>query len=414
MSETLEIPLKDLRKWLEQETVSIVEPLKTEAKSLLEGVRDKLDDFSETCDKLLEDAEKEMDKGRSRTYRRARVAYKFAKNISELIDKVTFPDQISREILQMVCADLGRMLATIGRERWKWFPVISPYFIIDRRRLDVAFKRAMDSLQELRSFSSDKYTEAKAVEDAFSKIEKLLQLSSELDEVKRSKEKAELRRGTLEKKIAEKQQKIVSIQGKSEVIELVEVNKKIKELNKTVKHSLRHLQKPFLKFQSLARGPGYPLPLDELKKLGEYVSNPFEALASEEEGYPALKNILQKMEGAMAQGKLKLKTSRLRKAEELMNHALKDSLTPLQRSCKEAFSQRKQLSTSGVIATSQGELAQLQKSLGDLQKRKELVDSRGIVLDNKIKKTLRKIEGQKRGLEKSVFELTNRNVQVTL
>ncbi len=414
MSETLEIPLKDLRKWLEQETVFMVEPLKTEAESLLENVKAKLDDVLETSDKLLDDAEKEIDKGSRRTYRRAKVMYKLARNSSEMIDKVTIPDEISQETLRTLCKELGKTLATVGRERWKWFPVISPYFIIDRRRFDVALKRAVDSLRELRSFSSDKYAKAKAVEDAFSMIDKLLQLSSNLDEVKRRKEKTELRRGPLEKKIAEKQQKIVSVQGKSEIVELAQVNKEIEELNKTVKHSLRHLQKPFLKFQSLARGPGYPLPPDELKKLGEYLSNSLEALATEKEGYPTLKNILQKMEGAIAQGKLKLKTSRLRKAEELINNALKGSLAPLQRSCKEAFSQRQQLSTSGVIATSQRELAQLQKSLGELQKRKELIDSRGAVLDNKIKRTLKKIEEQKKGLEKVVLELTNRNVQVTL
>ena len=175
MSETLEIPLEDIREWLEQETIPIVEPLKAEGKRLLDEVKAKLDDVVETSDKLLDDAEKEIAKGSRKKYRRSKIMYKLARNISEMIDEITIPDEISRESLHTLCEEMEKTLAKVGRERWKWFPVISPYFIIDRRRFDVALKRAMDLLQELRSFSSDKYAKAKTVENAFSIIDKLHQ-----------------------------------------------------------------------------------------------------------------------------------------------------------------------------------------------------------------------------------------------
>lgn len=416
MSETLEIPLKDLRKWLEQETVPIVEPLKAKGRSLLDDVRDKLDDVSEACDKLLEDAERKIAKGSRKTYRRAKVLAKLARSFSEMIDKVTIPDEVSRENLHVLCENLGKTLATIGRERWKWFPVISPYFIIDRRRFDIALKRAMDSLKELRSFTSNEYAKkAKTVEDAFSVIERLLQTLGELDEAKKRMRKTELRKRSLEKKIAENQRKITLIQSKSEVVELAQINQKIEELEKEVKHNLRYLQKPFIKFQSLARGRSYSLPLDEAKKLSEYLSNPFEAFATEPEGYPTLKRILQRMEDAMTQRKLKLKSSRLRKAKNQIDSVLnKDSLAPLHQNCKETFSQKQQLSTSGIITKTRSELTQLQQGLKDLQKRKELVDSRSAVLKEKIETTLKKVEKQKKELGKAVLKLTDKNVQVVL
>ena len=415
MSETLEIPLKDAREWLEQETISIVEPLKAEGRRLLDEVKTKLDDVLETSDKLLDDAEKEIAKGSRKKYRRAKVMYKLARNISEMIDEITIPDEISRESLHTLCEELEKTLAKVGRERWKWFPVISPYFIIDRRRFDVALKRAMDSLQELRSFSSDKYAKAKTVENAFSIIDKLHQSLGELDEVEKRKKKTELRKEALEKKIAENQQKITAIQDQNEIVELVQMNEKVEELKKEVKHSLRHLQKPFLKFQSLVQSPSYSLFLDETKKLDQYLNNPFEALATEKEGYPMLKRILQKMDDAIAQGKLKLKKSRLRKAKDQTNNILhKNTLLSLHQNCKEALSKKQQLSTSGIITKSRNELAQLQKNLRDLQKRKELLNSRGAVLERKIKEALEKIEDQKKELEKIVLELTNKKVQVLL
>ena len=414
MAEALEIKLEDTREWLEQETISIVEPLKAEGRRLLDDVKVKLDDVLETSDKLLDAAERKIAKGSRKTYRRAKVMHKLARNISEMIDEVTIPDEISQETLHTLCEELGKTLAKVGRERWKWFPVISPYFIMDRRRFDIALKRAMDSLEEIRSFSSDRYAKAKAVEDAFSTIDKLHESLSELDEVERHK-KTELRKGVLGKKIEENRQKITAIQGQSEIVELAQINENVEELKKKVKHSLRYLQKPFLKFQSLVLSSSYSLFLDETKKLNEYLSNPFEAFATEEEGYPMLTRILQKMDDAMAQGKLKLKKSRLRKAKDQVDNILhKNSLLSLHQSCKEALSKKQQLSTSGIITKSRNELAQLQKNLRDLQKRKELLDSRGTALEKKIKENFEKIEEQKRELEKIILELTNKKAQVLL
>jgi len=413
MSGELEIPLENLRKWLDRETVPIVEPLKAEATSLLNSFRDRLDDIQENCEKLLEDSEKEMLKSNPKTYRRAREAYRFARAVSETIDETTIPEEVSHENLQTLCDNFKKTFSAIGRERAMRFLRISPYFIIDRRRLDVALKKTVESFDELRSFLSDRYEKAKTVEDSFLMIDKLLQLLDELDAAEKHMEKMDLKRKALEKMIAENQQKIMLIESKGEISELEQTNKKIKELEERVKHDLRHLQKPFLKFQSLVRGSGYPLPLDEAEKLGEYLRNPFIAFATEDEGYPLLKGILQKMEDAMAKGKIKLKSSRLRKAEQEINEILrKDALTTLHRSCKETFSQKQQLLTSEAMATFQDKLAQFQKDLRELEKQKELMDSRKAVLESERKKIMDKVESQKRELEKTISELTDKNVLV--
>ncbi len=230
-----------------------------------------------------------------------------------------------------------------------------------------------------------------------------------------NKKKTELRKRVLEKKITENQREITAIQGKSEIVELAQINEKVEELKKEVKHSLRHLQKPFLKFQSLVQSPSYNLFLDETKKLDEYLSDPFKALATEEEEYPMLKKILQKIDDAISQGKLKLKKSRLRKAkDQIDNLVYKNALLSLHQSCKKVFFKKQQLSTSGTIAESRNELAQIQKNLRNLQKRKELLGSREAVLERRMKETLEKIEDQKRELEEIVLELTNKKIQVSL
>ncbi len=369
----------------------------------------------ESSNRLLDEAERKMNEGGRKTYRRAKVQYKLARNISEIIEQVTIPYELSQENLDAFCEELEKTLAKVGRERGKWFPVISPYFIMNRRRFDVALKRAMDSLEEMRFFSSDRYANAKAVEEAFSIVTKLYTSLGELGAFESNKTKIEAKEATLKKRIAENHQKIITIQGQREIVELSQINEEIEGLEKEVKHNLRHLQKPFLKLQSLVQSSHYSLFLDETKKLGEYLSSPFTALATEDVGYPMLKKILQKMNDAFAQKKLSLKRSRLRKAKDQIDAILhKDILFSLHQSCKEAFSKKQQLSTSRTIAESRNELVQLQKNLRNLQKRKELLDSRVAILEKKTKDTLGKIEDKKRELEEIVLELTIKKVHILL
>jgi len=415
MSSALRIPIDELRKWLEEETVPILEPIKEREATLLGDIRSRLNESGEACERLFEGGEKEMRKGDPKKYRAARAANRLGRNVLERIEKLIVPDKTSHESLQTLCDELERTLASVGLERRRWFPHIEPYFIINRRRFDAAFRKAVESVREIRTFLSQNYSKAKAVEDGFSTIDNFLQSLDELHKVEERKKRNKSRKSLLEKKIAENQQRTMLIQSKREVHELLEINEKIDKLKKKTKYDLRHFRKPFLKLQSLARGAEVHLPLDEAKKLGEYLIDPFEALATEEEDCPLLKRILRKMDDAIVREKLKLKSSRLRKAREQIDNVLqKDALISLHRSCKGAYTQRQQLLTSEAIATFQKELTQLQKELKDLRKRRDFVSSRGAVLENVHKKKLKKIQNQKKGLENTILELTDKNVEVIL
>ena len=415
MSEPFKIRLEELEEWLKKETLSITQPIKDEAIKLVNNVKGKLDGIREINEKMLENSEKEMLKSNPKTYRRAKVVSKLTQNVLEILDNSTIQDEISYEKLQMLHGNLEKMISAIGQERGKWFPYIGPYFIFDRRRFDIALKRTVDILGELRSFSSSEYVKVKDVEEALSMISKIVGLLDELDELEKRKRRIESRIKAHEKEIDETQKKISLIQDQSEVSELSQVNEEIKELKKQVKHRLRHLQKPFLKFQRLIRNSKYSLAPNEANKLDEYLRNPFMAFAAEEEKYPLLKRILQGMEDATNQRKLKLKGSRLRKAQEQMQNILHgDTLDSLHQNCKATFLRRKQLLTSKTISTFKKETEQIQKSLGELKKRKNLVDSRWALLDGEHRKTREKIETLKQELEEDVLEVTGKTIDIIL
>jgi chromosome segregation ATPase len=181
-----------------------------------------------------------------------------------------------------------------------------------------------------------------------------------------------------------------------------------------VKHSLQHLQKPFIKLQSLTvHGGGSGLTPEELNKLNQYLEKPFEALATEEAGYPLLKQILQKLARSMAEGKLKLKPDKMRKAEQAIENVLnKNSLATLHQKCLEVTMRKSQLSTSAEVAETKGDLSKLQEHMEKLERRKGNVKSEENATERACNETLEKIRNHKSQIEKNIFSFMGRRVRI--
>ncbi len=413
MSEGFQIALSDLEEWLKKEAAPLIEPLREKGKSLFNEIKDRLDDVQESGDRIFVKSDKEVQKHSPKTYRCAKAANKMSKNISSIINQVVVPDDISYENFRLLLGDLDKTFAAIEHERRVWYHRISPYFILDRRRLDIAIKRAEDSIQEMHSFLLEKYVDLETTESTMKMIDRLSQLLEEDEKLQKRKTKMETRIKLLEEKMRKNEQKIASIHDKAELNELSKLEQRIRELKRKVKYNLRHLQKPFRKMQRLAGRAQVALPPDEARKLRAYIKTPFETFTSEDEGHPLLRRILQKLDYAIQEGKLKLKTARLRKARKQIDSILKkDSLVRLHHECLGTTSKKKQLLTSKTVKTTQRELKKLQATLQKLQKSKETIESRRRILTEEHKKILHKMETQRDELEKSIFELIEKRVQV--
>jgi len=415
LSQPKQITLTDLKEWINKETKPIVEPLRNRGARLLKDVQERLNDALESSQKINENSQREMQKNNPKTYRFARNANKFAQSLSETIRAVKVPEQVDYKSLLALSNDLEKTLASALQMRAEAYLYITPYFIFDRRKLDVMLKRLVDIQKELRDFLTAKYSKAKLTEDSSSMIYRLRQTINQAEETQKQRQKEEQIEKSQQQELMKTQQEIATIQGRAELTELNKTEERIRELRENVKHSLRYLQKPFFKLQSLAQSGNIAIPVDEAKKLGDYLSDPFEALATEEDGYPTLKNILKKVDEAINQGKLRLKSTRLRKAQEQIDSVLNNaSLSTLHKSCIEARSHKNQLLTSDAIATFQKKLEELKEQLKQLQKENELTSSRAKALEDEHKRLLEKTQSEKKELEKTVFQLTGKSIQVIL
>ncbi len=405
--------IKELKPWLEKETLTIVQPLNEQGKKIVDKLRERLKDTRESCEKLAEEGRNEAERGKA--VRKAKATDKLSRYFLKQIDKIMFPDKLSFSDLERLNRDLEKTLSTIARERSMWFPRISPLFIIARKKFDFAFSRLAGSISELGDFLKGDYTEAKLIEKLALDAEEIERLIDDLSGFEGRKAAIEERVQFFQSKIFESKQDIESAKSGGELDELAEASQKVQKLRSQVKHSIRHLEKPFMKFANLSRGPGYALTSEELEKLGHYLEDPFKALATESTGYPVLKGILGKVKRAMDEGKLKLKSSRLRKAQEEIEAVMgKNALADLQQECVQAFSANEQLVSSGEAQAARRQLKVLQRRLDELHKRKEATTVRLEGLEKEHNHILMKVKEQKKSLEDLLYKVLGRQVVIQL
>jgi len=192
------------------------------------------------------------------------------------------------------------------------------------------------------------------------------------------------------------------------------VNMEIANLTNELRDKLRHLQKPFIKMQALATsGGGGGVTPDELTKINLYLDKPFDAFIAEQAGYPELRSVLEKLQGLLAEDKLKLKDEKARKAEQSINEIVKNnSLSQLHARCVELAKSRDQLSASAVMDETRRSLMAYQQQLDQLKARKTSIETHEAVKENAFKDTVDRVSSLKRTIEKDIFSSTEIRIQI--
>ncbi len=414
MSEVKQFSSDDIKSWLNNETSSILTPVHDQAKKLRDDMRDAIQEVADIGKMLLDNSAKEIEKRNKRVYNRARAMNKLARLFCERIKKVTVPDQVSYDSLNKFAQEAQKVFMVTDIDIKNWFPRISPFFIRDRRKFLAIHEKAKESLAALNDFLTKDYIKTKTLEETFQLVDELQGLEEHLSDVEAERTSIRNERVPIENEIAELEQKVAKLQGEGPVDKLFLLEVEVEKLNKELKHALRHLQKPFKKMQALAlyRG-GAGLTQDELSKLNLYLQKPFKALATEEAGYPVLKQILRKMERLMIEGKLKLKSDKARKAKKKLNDVLKrESLAKMYARCAELSARERQILNSPKMEETKLNLSKYQDQTKRLKAMKARVEAHESVKERAYKETLDKISSHKRAIEKNVQSSLGERVQI--
>jgi len=415
LSETVQFASSDeVKRWLENKTSSILSPVHAQAKRLRDDMNAAIEAVGDVSQMLLDNSTREIDRRNMKVYNRARALNKLAHLFLDRLKKISPPEEISFDTLNRYAQEIQKVFMVMDIDIKNWFPRISPFFIMDRRKFLAIYERSKQAYATLNDFVTEEYVKTKTLEEAFHFLNELQNIQQQLATIGEEKQKIKDERTPIEKEIADLEQKVAELKNSGPIDKLNAVNAEIDMLSCELKNSLRYLQKPFIKMQALATsGGGGGITPDELNKVNQYLENPFEALTSEEIGYPMLKEILQKLEGLMVEDKLKLKSDKARKAEQTINEILKtDSLAKLQIRCVEKATTSEQLSGSPMMDEVKRDLSVFQAQVEQLRVRKTIIETHEAVKENAYKEAIDKISSLKRSIERDIYSSIEIKVQI--
>ena len=404
----------EAKRWLEQQTNAVLTPVQSKAKRLRDEMDLQIQALIDVSKQLQDVSNKEIEKRNMKVYNRARALNKLAKVFLDRLKKLTPPEQVSYDAMNTYVQETQKLLLVTDIDIKNWFPHISPFFIMDRRKAQAVYDKAKQVYNNLNDFVTKEYVKTKALEEALKQLNELQVDEQRLLSIQEDKDKTKNERLPIEQEIAQLEKKITELQSQGPIDKLNMVNAEIEKLNTELKETLRHFQKPFVKMQALATsGGGGGVTPDELQKINQYLDKPFEALAAEQQGYPVLKEILEKLEGMLDKDTLKLKPDKARKAKDAINDFLhKNLLDSLQVRCKEMAQNRDHLLTSAKLDETNRSLAQCQEQLVLLKARKTSVETHETVKANSYQATVDEMNNKKRLVEKNIFSALGKKVQI--
>jgi hypothetical protein len=405
---------EEAKRWLETQTSSILTPVHTQAKKLREDMNFSVQALTDNSKQLFDTSSKEIEKRNMKVYNRARALNKLARLFLDRLKKLNPPEQVTYDSLSRYVQETQKVLLVTDIDIKNWFPRISPFFIMDRRKFLSIYERAKQAYNSLNDYVTKEYVKTKTLEEALLLISELQGIERHLLILKDEKATIKNERMPIEQEIAVIEEKINELKCKGPVDKLNMVNSEIESLSNELKHELRYMQKPFIKMQALSTGGGGGgITPDELNKITQYLETPFDAFVSEKADYPMLKEILLKLEELIAQDKLKLKPEKARKAEQSINEVLhKDSLAKLQIRCIEMATNKEQLLASSKMDEINQNIVQYQTQADLLKARKTSVETHETVKENAYKETEDKIGSLKRTVERNVYNSINKKIQI--
>ena len=385
-----------------------------QAKKLSDDTNTAIPNVEDVSKLLFDTSSKEIEKRNMKLYNRARALNKLSRLFLDRLKKLTPPEQISYDSMSRYSQETQKVFLVTDIDIKNWFPRISPYFIMDRRKFLAVYERARQAYNTMNDYVNKEYVKTKTLEEALQQLNELQNVEEQLINLKREKDSITNERKSLQQEIDVLEQKIFELNSKGPIDKLNLVNSEIDSLSTELKHTLRHLQKPFIKMQALAtQGGGGGITPDELTQISNYLESPFDALVSEQQGYPLFKEILQKLEAMLAEDKLKLKSDKARKAEQTVNEILyNNGLDSLQIRCTEMANNKKHILASSKLDEIKQSVSQFQEQVDQLKTRKTSVETHEAVKENSYNETVDKISGLKRTIERNVYSSLEIKIQI--
>jgi hypothetical protein len=349
-----------------------------------------------------------------KVYNRARALNKLAHLFIDRLKKLSPPEQVTYDSLSKFTSETQKTLMVTEIDIKNWFPRISPFFIMDRRKFLTAYEKTKQTFAILNDFVTKEYIKTKTLEETFQLVNDLQILENKIVTIQKDMQSIRNERTPIEQEIAVLEQKSIELKSQGPIDQLNSANAETEALNNELKVVLRHLQKPFIKMQALATsGGGGGITPDELRMINLYLESPYEALVLEETNHPVLSTLLEKLTVMLKEDTLKLKPDKAKKAEQSIAEILnKKSLIEYQEKSKTLKNQKEQLLASAHLDEIKRNLSGFQEQMDQLKARKTSVEAHETVKEHEYNDLQELISNRKRVIEKNVYATLNKKLQI--
>ena len=160
----------EVKPWLENQTSTILSPVHDEARKLKDNMNMALQDVNEVSKMLFDNSTKEIERRNMKVYNRARALNKLSRLFLDRLKKVTAPEEISYDSLTKYVQEIQKVFIVMDIDIKNWFPRISPFFIMDRRKFLTIYERAKLQYHSLNDFLTKEYVKTKTLEEAIHQL----------------------------------------------------------------------------------------------------------------------------------------------------------------------------------------------------------------------------------------------------
>ena len=198
----------EVKRWLETQTSSILTPVHAQAKKLRDDMNFSIQAVIEDSKQLFDTSSKEIEKRNMKVYNRARALNKLARLFLDRLKKLNPPDQVTYDSLSRYVQETQKVLLVTDIDIKNWFPRISPFFIMDRRKFLAIYERAKQAYTSLNDYVTKEYVKTKTLEEALLQISELQNVERQLLILKDEKTTIKNERMPIEQEIAVLEEKI--------------------------------------------------------------------------------------------------------------------------------------------------------------------------------------------------------------
>lgn len=398
-----ELPIDSLMSWYDERAKESSTVFASEAGRRLDRIRGAIHDLRLVLNEIANMKSNEQEEVLRAALER------FVEKTSSSLEGITFPKDLSYTAIGDFKDKLERTVAEIFNAGRRWIPrfrgrqykaVISD--------MDKHFRSLMKENQALDIIYRN-HRQLAAIERVREAIEQLNEMVNRAPtlktEIKEQQEKLE----SAKQLVAKNESALKEYRKTTGAHEREEIDKEIDVIRQSLGSQLDLLRKAMLKLRESAEAGSIHTKPEHISAVDLYSKDLIEALNTEPEGYPGLRNLLTELENSI--NKIGLEGSRQRRTVKRIDSLLEsDLLTSTQKRIKELLQRRGELTQNFEPGEEQRILAELEESKKHLRDQ----ETKAYRLNEELDQLASKLKQQSREITAEIAKLTGQRIHISL